>query len=276
MIIGRQPDQGGAGGDEPIQRGGTFGASTAGADAGSLDAGLLDVGPLDVGTFGVEPGAPPRRGRRPLRSVAAELPLAPGPEPAAPAEEVARADAPAGAGGSVTTTTRPGRLASARSSPLVRKVTGYSAGSVIAAFTSELAFAGSFGALHVGTTLASLIGFLGGAVPNYVLNRRWAWKDQGSRSRRDEILLYAAVSIASFAASAVVTAEVEHWARSLTHSHGLQVVLVAASYLAVAGVFFVGKFVAYELIVFTKGPGGRGGSGGRRRASATRSTTPPS
>lgn len=171
---------------------------------------------------------------------------------------------------------RPGRLASARSSPLVRKVTGYSAGSVIAAFTSELAFAGSFGALHVGTTLASLIGFIGGAIPNYVLNRRWAWKDQGSRSRRSEILLYAAVSIASFAASAVVTDYAEHWARGFTVARGWQVVLVATAYLAVSGVFFVGKFVAYELIVFTKGPGGRAGSGGRRGATATRSTTRPS
>jgi len=179
-------------------------------------------------------------------------------------------------GGGLATATRPGRLASARSSPLVRKITGYSAGSVIAAFTSELCFAGSFGALHTGTTLASLIGFIGGAVPNYVLNRRWAWKDQGSRSRRDEILLYAAVSIASFSVSAVVTGYAEHWARSLTGARGWQVVMVGAAYLAVAGVFFVGKFVAYELIVFTKGPAGRGGSGGRRHAGATRSRRPPS
>ncbi len=192
-----------------------------------------------------------------------------------PADGVlAGGDGPAGA--AVATATRPGRLVSARSSPLVRKVTGYSAGSVIAAFTSELAFAGSFGALHVGTTLASLIGFIGGAIPNYVLNRRWAWKDQGSRSRRDEILRYAGVSIASFAASAVVTGYAERWARSFTGTRGWQVVLVGAAYLAVSGVFFVGKFVAYELIVFTKGPGGRAGSGGRRRAAATRSTRPPS
>ena len=187
-----------------------------------------------------------------------------------------RAESGGPPGGGVATATRTGLLASARSSPLVRKVTGYSAGSVIAAFTSELAFAGSFGALHTGTTLASLIGFVGGAVPNYVLNRRWAWKDQGSRSRRDEILLYAAVSVASFAVSAVVTGYAEHWARSLTGTRGWQVVLVGAAYLAVAGVFFIGKFVAYELIVFTKGPAGRAGSGGRRHAGATKSKRPPS
>jgi putative flippase GtrA len=147
-----------------------------------------------------------------------------------------------------------GWAAGLRRSPLVRRVTGYSAGSVIAAFTSELAFAGVYGWLHAGTTWSSLAGFIGGAIPNYILNRRWAWQDRKGRSRRQEITLYAAVSIASFLVSIVVTNAAEHWARHLTSGHNLRVLLVAAAYLAVSGVFFVGKFVAYELIVFTKGP----------------------
>jgi putative flippase GtrA len=146
------------------------------------------------------------------------------------------------------------RFARLRQSPLVRRITGYSAGSVIAAFTSELAFAGAFGWLHSGTTWASLAGFVGGAIPNYFLNRRWAWQGRNGRSRRSEVTLYAVVSIASFLVSAVVTDIVEKWARTLTPSSGLRVVLVAAAYLGVSGIFFVGKFVAYELIVFTKGP----------------------
>ena len=152
------------------------------------------------------------------------------------------------------------RFARLRRSPLVRRITGYSAGSVIAAFTSELAFAGAFGWLHAGTTWASLAGFVGGAVPNYFLNRRWAWQGRNGRSRRSEITLYAAVSIASFLVSVVVTDAVERWAKHLTTSSGLRVVLVAAAYLAVSGVFFVGKFVAYEFIVFTKGPDEPAGS----------------
>ncbi len=152
------------------------------------------------------------------------------------------------------------RFARLRRSPLVRRVTGYSAGSVIAAFISELAFAGVYGWLHGGTTWASLAGFVGGAVPNYFLNRKWAWQDRRGRSRRQEILLYAAVSLASFLVSIVVTDKAEDLARHITHTHNLRVLLVAAAYLAVSGLFFVGKFVAYELIVFTKGPGERAGS----------------
>lgn len=167
------------------------------------------------------------------------------------------------------------RFAGLRRSPLLRRITGYSAGSVIAAFTSELAFAGAFGWLHSGTTWASLAGFVGGAVPNYFLNRRWAWQGRNGRSRRSEITLYAIVSVASFLVSAVVTNIVEHWARHLTASAGLRVVLVAAAYLAVSGVFFVGKFAAYELIVFTKGPGEREGSSSRSGAPSTTSSAPP-
>jgi putative flippase GtrA len=153
-----------------------------------------------------------------------------------------------------------GRLARLRRSPLLRRITGYSAGSVIAAFTSELAFAGAFGWLHSGTTWASGAGFVGGAIPNYILNRRWAWQGRNGRSRRSEITLYACVSIASFLVSAVVTDVAERWARQLTASSNIRVILVAASYLAVSGVFFIGKFVAYELIVFTKGPAPEAGS----------------
>jgi putative flippase GtrA len=165
----------------------------------------------------------------------------------------------------------PGRFAALRSSPLVRRITGYSAGSVIAAFTSELAFAGAFGWLHVGTTWASLAGFVGGAIPNYILNRRWAWQERNGRSKRAEVTLYAVVSIASFLASAVVTDVVERWARGLTSSANLQVVVVSASYLCVSGVFFVGKFVAYDLLVFTKGPGERAGSSSRSHGPSTMS-----
>jgi putative flippase GtrA len=165
----------------------------------------------------------------------------------------------------------PVRFARLRRSPLVRRITGYSAGSVIAAFTSELAFAGAFGWLHADTTWASLAGFIGGAIPNYFLNRRWAWQGRNGRSRRSEITLYAAVSIASFLVSVVVTDAVERWAKHLTASSGLRVVLVAAAYLAVSGVFFVGKFVAYEFIVFTKGPAEPAGSASRSDGPSTTS-----
>jgi putative flippase GtrA len=135
--------------------------------------------------------------------------------------------------------------------PLVRRITGYSAGSVVAVVISEACFAAAYGWGHSGTTLASAAGFVGGAVPNYILNRRWAWRDRRGRNRRQEILLYMVVAIASFLVSAIVTHWAEAGARHLTADRGWQVVLITAAYLGVSGVFFAVKFVIYEIFVFT-------------------------
>jgi len=135
--------------------------------------------------------------------------------------------------------------------PLARRITGYSAGSVVAVVISEACFAAAYGWGHSGTTLASAAGFVGGAVPNYILNRRWAWRDRRGRNRRQEILLYMVVAVASFLVSAVATHWAEIGARHLTAVRGWQVVLIAAAYLGVSGVFFAVKFVIYETVVFT-------------------------
>ncbi len=138
---------------------------------------------------------------------------------------------------------------------LIRRIVGYSLGSVIAAITSEAAFLVAYGPAGAGPALSSAAGFVGGAVPNYVLNRRWAWSDRRGRRRRTEITLYAAVALSSYGASVVVTRTVERWARHLSGDRSSRVLLVGAAYLGVSGVFFVLKFVLYHFAVFTGGPG---------------------
>jgi putative flippase GtrA len=144
--------------------------------------------------------------------------------------------------------------------PLVRRITGYSAGSVVAVIISEAGFAAAYGWGHSGTTLASAAGFVGGAIPNYVLNRRWAWRDRRGRDRRSEITLYMAVAVVSFLVSALATHWAEAGARHLTAVRGWQVALIAAAYLVVSAVFFVVKFVIYETVVFRRGSDGPAGA----------------
>ncbi len=69
------------------------------------------------------------------------------------------------------------------------------------------------------------------------------------------------MALASFAASVVATHWAEDWARHLTDDRGWRVVLMAVAYLAVSGVFFLAKFVLYELLVFTPGASRRGPRG---------------
>lgn len=138
--------------------------------------------------------------------------------------------------------------------PLIRRITGYSAGSIVAIVISEACFAATLGWGHAGTTAASAAGFVGGAVPNYILNRRWAWRDRRGRNRRTEITLYMTVALASFVVSAIVTHWAERGARQLIADRGAQVALTTAAFLGVSAIFFVIKFVIYETLVFTKHP----------------------
>jgi putative flippase GtrA len=136
----------------------------------------------------------------------------------------------------------------------MRRLTGYSAGSLVSGTMGELAFVLTYGVLRGGTTWASAAGFVGAAVPNYLLNRRWAWPDRTGRSRRAELLLYAVVAVSSFAAAAVTTHFVEAGVVRIFPQRSWQTAVLAAAYLGVSGVFFLIKFVLYERVVFTPGP----------------------
>jgi putative flippase GtrA len=127
------------------------------------------------------------------------------------------------------------------------KVTRYSIGSVVALATSEVTFAVLYATGWLGTSSATAVAFCAGAIPNWILNRRWAWERRGRLRVSREVVLYAVVSFVSWAASAVATGE----ASSHLHgSHTARVVLVSGAYAATYGVLFLVKFVVFERAVF--------------------------
>ena len=102
----------------------------------------------------------------------------------------------------------------------------------------------------VGTTVDSIAAFVAGAVPNWVLNRRWAWKVKGRVAFGREIVGYVAVSVLALVFSSVATGLTNNWVHSIPAHHGIRVTLVTLSYVAVQAVLFVAKFIAYEHWVF--------------------------
>ncbi|MGH2870255.1 MAG: GtrA family protein, partial [Solirubrobacteraceae bacterium] len=137
-----------------------------------------------------------------------------------------------------------------RLSALARKITRYAIGSVLALVTSVVVFAILY-VLHVGTTACSVAAFLAGAVPNWILNRRWAWKIRGKVNFWREVVAYVVISvlvlIASSAATGWTSSQVVH---GIAPGHGIRVLLVTASYVAVQAFFFAAKFLVYEHWVF--------------------------
>jgi len=139
------------------------------------------------------------------------------------------------------------RLAASR---LTVKVTRYAIGSVVALLTSVVVFALLLDA-GVGTTADSVLAFIAGAVPNWILNRRWAWERTGEMDVAREVLGYTLISVIALAASSAGTGWVDAILRHhLTQQHALRVVLVTLAYVTVQGLLFVAKFVAYDRWVF--------------------------
>ncbi len=131
-----------------------------------------------------------------------------------------------------------------------RRLARYTIGSIVAVITSEVAFVACYGSGLLGTTASSTVAFVAGAVPNYVLNRSWAFGRRGPVRVGREVVLYALVSLASLGAAAVVTGWAGRAAPHVAGAHWQRTALVAAAYLATFGVLFLLKFAVYQLVVF--------------------------
>src|SRR5947209_18622049 len=135
-------------------------------------------------------------------------------------------------------------------SPLRARMTRYTIGSIVAAATSAIVFAAAY-ATGVSTTASSIIAFVAGAVPNWILNRRWAWNLSGRIAIGREVIAYIAISVLSLVASSAATAWMQDHAAQVSSQHWVQVALVTGAYLAVFGLLFVAKFAVYEAWVFS-------------------------
>ncbi len=142
------------------------------------------------------------------------------------------------------------RIRGLRGSAKAGRVTRYTIGSIIALATSIVVFAVLYVA-GVGTTACSIAAFVAGAIPNWILNRRWAWRVKGRVSFGREIVGYIAVSITALIASSAATAWTNARVQSIPAHHGVRVILVTASYVAVQGILFALKFAVYEHWVFS-------------------------
>jgi len=63
--------------------------------------------------------------------------------------------------------------------PSLLRIWRYGAGSIVAFVTSGVAFYICIDWFGLGAITCSVIAFFAGALPNWVLNRRWAWQKRG-------------------------------------------------------------------------------------------------
>jgi putative flippase GtrA len=158
------------------------------------------------------------------------------------------ADEPEEIPGVAPSTSFVGRLTSSK---FVIKIARYAIGSGIALATSTVVF---FGLVLVGannTTVDSVAAFAAGAIPNWILNRRWAWEQNGKTDVAREVVGYSLVSLGALAASSYGTGLMQHYVRHhVTANSGLRAVLITGAYVGVQALLFVVKYVIYDRWVF--------------------------
>ncbi|MFR9727589.1 GtrA family protein [Saccharopolyspora sp. MS10] len=131
-----------------------------------------------------------------------------------------------------------------------RLISRFAAASVVATGISQLVFVGSYslGALPV---VSTVLAWLAGAVPNFLLNRR-TWGGGGREALRGEILRYAALSVGTALLAALATSGAERLALdAFPHDRLPQVAIVWGAFLATYLVMFVVKFLIIDRFVFT-------------------------
>jgi putative flippase GtrA len=133
---------------------------------------------------------------------------------------------------------------------LSARFTGYAAGSVVAFITGNIAFV----ALYVSgasTTVCSVGGFIAAAIPNWILNRRWAWRRDGRISFGREIVGYIAVSIVVLVSTSAATGWTNAHIKWIPEHYGLRALVVTAAYVAVTVILFFAKYVIYNYWIFS-------------------------
>ena len=139
--------------------------------------------------------------------------------------------------------------------PLLLKLWRYGAGSIVAFVTSIFVLYACFSWLALGATTSAVVAFFAGAIPNWLLNRRWAWQQRGRDGVGRETSLYVAVSLVSLVASTVVTKFAAVEAKHVGHLE--RDLLVTASYTFSIVVLTGLKYLAYDRWVFVDRSGAR-------------------
>lgn len=125
----------------------------------------------------------------------------------------------------------------------------YTGASVVAGVISEVVFVVTYWFAAV-PVVSSLLAFIAGAVPNYLLNRYWAWQRRGRPDSAREVLPYAVIVVVTAVTAIFVTTAADRWVRDHVTAHALQVTLVGAAFLATYGTMFVLKFVLFDRFIF--------------------------
>jgi len=134
----------------------------------------------------------------------------------------------------------------APSSRLGIRFSKFTAGSAVSTTVSQLVLTTTYGWIGVGATLATVLAFVAGAVPAFLINWHWTWGRRGRPALVREVMPYLMITIGGGFAATSLTAVAERLVVPLATGRVWQTVVVDAAYLASYGVLFVVKFALLD------------------------------
>lgn len=115
--------------------------------------------------------------------------------------------------------------------------------SILSTVLSQATLTGLYGYAHTNVTLAGIVAFVVGAIPNFVINWKWTWSRAGKPALVRELAPYIAIIVGGGLAATGLTTLTEHVIAPLLQNHAWRTVILDLVYLASYGVLFVAKFV---------------------------------
>jgi putative flippase GtrA len=130
--------------------------------------------------------------------------------------------------------------------PQLRKLLKFGASSVVATVCSETTFLLLYGPAGASSTVASVLAWLAGAIPNYWINRTWTWGRRGWPSMSRELVPYIAIVFGTLGIAIAATAVADAVLRDANASDATRTFLVGGTYLMVYVVMFLVRFLLFD------------------------------
>jgi putative flippase GtrA len=119
---------------------------------------------------------------------------------------------------------------------------------VAATVLSQLTLTGLFWLGGVNATTASLVAFVAGAIPNFVVNWKWTWGRSGRPAVVRELLPYIAIIVGGGLAATALTTLTDHVLAPLVTDRGARTITLDIAYLSSYAILFVLKFALLDRV----------------------------
>jgi putative flippase GtrA len=125
----------------------------------------------------------------------------------------------------------------------------YAAGSLISTVISQIALVTAYGLLNASAAMASILAFVVGTVPNYLLNKAWAWSDQKVSHRR-LVVSYILVMVVTNVLAITMTLALDVCVRAHVRSAAPRTMLLSLAYVTSYGLMFIIKYLLFDGLLF--------------------------